>query len=132
MRMAISASLALDQAELADGLAEGRALLGVFRRRSASTFFAPPMQDAPSLKRPMFRMLNAMMWPRPISRSRFSFGTWQFSKKIGAVELPLMPIFFSSAPDGEAGKAALDDEAGKFLAVHLGEDDEHDRRSRRW
>ena len=38
-----------------------------------------------------------------------------------------MPIFFSSAPTENPGVAALDDEAGKFFAVHFGEDDEHIR-----
>ena len=53
-----------------------------------STFFAPPTHDAPSVNRPAFKMLNATMCPRPISCSTFSFGTLQFSRKIGVVELP--------------------------------------------
>ena len=35
-----------------------------------------------------------------------------------------MPIFFSSAPTVKSGIALLDDEAGKFLAINFGEDDE--------
>ena len=45
------------------------------------------------------------MWPRPASPSRFSTGTWTLSKKTGVVELPLIPIFFSSAPVDTPGKA---------------------------
>ena len=43
------------------------------------------------------------MWPRPISWSRFSFGTGAFSKNSGTVELPRMPILFSSAPTEKPG-----------------------------
>src|SRR2546429_3571460 len=70
----------------------------------ASTCFAPPTHEAPSVKRPAFKMLNATMWPRPISCSTFSFGTLQFSRKIGVVELPWMPILCSSLPALNPGK----------------------------
>ena len=66
-------------------------------------FFAPPTQYAPKVKRPAFSVLNATMCPRPASCSRFSLGTGEFSKIIGVVELPLMPIFFSSAPEENPG-----------------------------
>src|SRR6266700_2458210 len=69
-----------------------------------STCFEPPTQEAPSVKRPAFRMLNATICPRPISCSRFSFGTLQFSRKIGVVELPWMPILCSSLPGLNPGK----------------------------
>ena len=52
------------------------------------TCFEPPTHEAPSVNLPEFKMLKATMCPRPISCSRFSFGTLQFSKKIGVVELP--------------------------------------------
>src|SRR5271169_445531 len=48
-------------------------------------------------------MLNATMCPRPTSCNKFSLGTWQFSKKMAVVELPLRPIFFSSAPAENPG-----------------------------
>ena len=38
------------------------------------------------------------------------------------VELPLMPIFFSSAPGVDAGKRALDQKRRELLAADLGED----------
>ena len=56
------------------------------------------MAIAPSLKRPMFRMLKAILWPLPISPSRFSFGITASARMSGRVLLPLMPVFFSSAP----------------------------------
>ncbi len=59
---------------------------------------APPVTPAPSLKRPMFRMLKAILWPLPISPRRFSLGICASLKISGQVELPLMPVFFSSAP----------------------------------
>ena len=59
---------------------------------------APPVHPAPSLKRPMFRMLNAILCPLPISPSRFSRGITASARINGRVELPLMPVFFSSAP----------------------------------
>ena len=63
-----------------------------------STYFDPPTAEAPSVKRPAFRILNATMCPRPISCSKFSLGTLQFSRNIGVVELPWMPILCSSFP----------------------------------
>ena len=69
----------------------------------SSVPLAPPVQYAPRLNLPAFKMLNATMCPRPISCSRFSLGTTQFSKKIAVVELPFRPIFFSSAPAEKPG-----------------------------
>src|SRR5664279_1258067 len=66
---------------------------------------APPTQLAPSLKRPTFRMLNAMMCPLPISPSTFSTGTLHSFRMSGAVEEPRMPIFFSSLPTAKPGKS---------------------------
>jgi hypothetical protein len=60
--------------------------------------FDPPVVPAPSLKRPMLRMLKAILCPFPISPSRFSFGITASCRIRGRVELPLMPVFFSSAP----------------------------------
>ena len=117
--------LLLDQAELGDGLAERLALLGVLNGVAAGRLRAPPTQAAPSLKRPMFRMLNAMWWPLPISPSRFSTGTLQSARISGQVDEPRMPSLCSSAPDREPGRAALDDEGRELLAVDLGEDREH-------
>ncbi len=56
------------------------------------------MVPAPSLKRPMLRMLKAILCPLPISPRRFSRGTLASDRISGRVELPLMPVFFSSAP----------------------------------
>ena len=70
---------------------------------SASTCFAPPVQLAPSENRPAFSVLNATMCPRPISYSKFSLGTAAFSKNSGTVELPRIPILFSSAPMEKPG-----------------------------
>ena len=81
-------------------------------------------RTAPSFRRPRFRILNAMMWPRPISPSRFSTGTGTLSKKTGVVELPLMPIFFSSAPLDDAGKGALHEKRRELFAADLREDGE--------
>src|SRR3984957_12529392 len=64
----------------------------------SSAFLEPPMQETPRVWRPALSGLNATMWPRPISCRRFSFGMRAFSKNRGTVELPRMPILFSSAP----------------------------------
>ena len=47
---------------------------------TANTFFAPPIANGPSFSRPIFRILNAMICPRPISPSTFSAGTRTLSK----------------------------------------------------
>src|SRR6478609_8336747 len=52
----------------------------------------------------MFRVLNAMTAPLPISPSRFSLGTRQSLRMMGVVDDPRMPIFFSSAPDWKPGE----------------------------
>ncbi len=67
-------------------------------------------------------MLNAMMWPRPISPRTFSTGTLTLSKYTAVVELPLSPIFFSSAPGGNAGPRPLHQKRREFLAAHFRED----------
>src|SRR5438876_377563 len=85
-----------------------------------STCFDPPTQEAPSVKRPAFKILNATMWPRPISWSRFSLGTLQFSRKIGVVELPWMPILCSSLPGLKPGKVRSTIKA-EFFAVNFRE-----------
>ena len=59
---------------------------------------APALVMAPSLKRPTLRMLKAILWPFPISPRRFSFGITASARMRGLVLLPLMPVFFSSAP----------------------------------
>src|SRR5256885_11943653 len=69
-----------------------------------NTCFDPPTQEAPSVNRPAFRILKATMCPRPISCNKFSLGTMQFSRKIGVVELPWMPILCSSFPGLNPGK----------------------------
>ena len=65
---------------------------------------APPVTPAPSLKRPMLRMLKAILWPLPISPRRFSLGILASWRIRGRVELPLMPVFFSSAPSDTPGE----------------------------
>ena len=121
--------LVLDHAELGDGLAERLALLGVLERLMQNCSSHPPTANGPSFRRPIFRMLNAMMWPRPISPSTFSTGTLTLSKKTAVVELPLMPIFFSSAPGVTPGQAALHQERGELLAADFGEHREQVRRA---
>src|ERR1017187_6550439 len=64
---------------------------------------APPTQAAPSLKRPMLRMLNAMWCPLPTSPNRFSTGTWQSARISGQVEDPRMPSLCSSEPIEKPG-----------------------------
>ena len=73
----------------------------------------------------MLRMLNAILWPLPISPSRFSTGTLRVleDERAGRGAADAHLVLFG--PDGEAGRVALDDEAGELLAVDLGEDDEH-------
>ena len=100
--MAISPSLALIRPKSQSALPNAVRSFEYFDEAS-STSFAPPRQYAPSEKRPTLSVLNATIWPRPISCSRFSFGTGEFSKKSGTVELPRMPIFFSSAPAENPG-----------------------------
>ncbi len=46
----------------------------------------------------MLRMLNAILWPLPISPSRFSFGITASLRISGRVELPLIPVLRSSGP----------------------------------
>ena len=84
----------------------------------------PPVHIAPSLKRPKLSMLNAILWPLPISPSRFSAGTGASCRMTGVVDEPCRPILCSSLPLLTPRKRALDDEGGEVLAVHLGEDDE--------
>src|SRR5207248_1721509 len=80
----------------------------------ASELRAPPTHPAPSLKRPRFRMLKAMVCPLPISPSTFSTGTWQSLRMSGHVEDPRMPIFFSSAPTANPGKVRSTKNAVNF------------------
>ena len=79
------------------------ALSFVYLDEIPSTALHPPRHPAPNVKRPELSVLNATMWPRPISYSRFSLGIAAFSKKSGTVELPRMPILFSSAPTEKPG-----------------------------
>jgi hypothetical protein len=65
--------------------------------------FAPPVAIAPSLKRPMLRMLKAILWPLPISPRRFSLGMRASARIRGRVEEPLMPVFRSSGPSDTPG-----------------------------
>ena len=85
---------------------------------------APPTHMAPSLKRPMLRMLKAMMCPLPISPSRFSTGTWQSVRIRGHVEDPRMPILCSSAPIEKPGKVFSTRKAVNFVAIDFREDGE--------
>ena len=96
------AQLGFDQAEIAEALAERGTLFGIFRG-DFQNFFRAAQAIGAQVNRPAFSVLNATTWPRPGSCSRFSFGTGEFSKKIAVVELPLMPIFFSSAPAEKPG-----------------------------
>ena len=73
-------------------------------RQMDNTFFAALNAPGPSLSRPILRMLNAMMWPRPTSPNTFSTGTLTLSKYTAVVELPLIPILRSSAPLVTPGK----------------------------
>src|SRR5712671_2860003 len=83
-----------------------------------STCFEPPTQEAPSVKRPAFKMLKATMWPRPISCSRFSLGTLQFSRKIGAVEDVVRAFFIQL----RAGQRILRVGAGLRFGKAVGAD----------
>src|SRR5215475_11853551 len=97
MRIAISASFSFISPK--SPICLPKALRSrVYFEAVASTCLAPPTQLAPRVKRPEFRMLKATMWPRPISCSRFSLGTLQFSRNTGVVELPWIPILCSSLP----------------------------------
>src|SRR5260370_24006397 len=102
MRSAISPNLALINPKSQSRLPNAVRSFEYFDDASR-IFFAPPTQYAPNVKRPAFNVLNATTWPRPGSCNKFSFRTGQFSKNIGVVELPLMPIFFSSAPEENPG-----------------------------
>ena len=48
---------------------------------------------------------------------------------MAVVELPLMPIFFSSAPDDTPGRSALHQKRRELLAADFGEDGEQIRRA---
>src|ERR1700741_548244 len=102
MRIAISPNLALINPKSQSLLPNAVRSFEYFDDASR-IFFAPPTQYAPNVKRPAFNVLKATTCPRPASCRRFSLGTGEFSKNIGVVELPLMPIFFSSAPDENPG-----------------------------
>ena len=72
---------------------------------------APPTAPTPSFKRPMLRMLKAILCPWPIVPSTASTGIVQSSRKSGQVELPRMPELVLLGPDRQPGRAALDEEA---------------------
>ena len=118
-----SRQLGLDQTEIAYPLCRTRCAPSNISKRPSELLSRRPGNRRPSEKRPTLSVLNATMWPRPISCSRFSFGTGEFSKKIGIVELPLDAHLFFFRSGRKSGRAALDDEAGEFLAVHFGEHD---------
>ena len=72
----------------------------------------------------MFRMLKAMMWPLPISPSRFSTGTLQSLRieRAGRRAADAHLVLFRA--DGEAREVPLHQKRGELLAVHLREDGE--------
>ena len=72
--------LVLDQSEFGDRFAEGFAFLRVVQARRAALPLRRRTANAPSFKRPIFRILNAMMCPRPISPRTFSTGTGTLSR----------------------------------------------------
>ena len=120
MRIAISASLCWMAPNSA--IAEPNALRSLaYFKQMASTFFAPPTAPGPSFSRPMFRMLNAMMCPRPISPSTFSTGTLNVVEihGRGRAAFDAHLVFFGAA--GHAGKAALHQECCELLAAHFRE-----------
>ena len=59
---------------------------------------AAPTAPAPSLKRPMLRMLKAILCPCPTSPSTASAGTATSSRITCRVDEPRMPSFCSSGP----------------------------------
>ena len=63
-----------------------------------SDIFAPPIAAAQSFKRPIFKILNAMICPLPTSPNKFSTGTLQSWKYNCTVDEPLIPILCSSGP----------------------------------
>ncbi len=77
-------------AEIADLFSKGLALFRIFRSRREHVLRAAHAgsaeREAPG------------MCPRPISCSKFSLGTLQFSRNTGVVELPWIPILCSSLP----------------------------------
>ena len=77
--MAISASLCWIIPNSAIDFPKALRSLAYFSE-TRSTSLAPPMANGPSFSRPRFRMLKAMMCPRPISPSTFSTGTLTLSK----------------------------------------------------
>ena len=79
MRIAISASLCWIMPNSAIDLPNALRSLAYFER-AREHVLAPPTANGPSFSRPRFRMLNAMMWPRPISPSTFSTGTLTLSR----------------------------------------------------
>jgi len=54
------------KAEVADLVFQTLLRSLVYFEEVISTCFDPPTQEAPSVNRPAFRILNATMWPRPI------------------------------------------------------------------
>src|ERR1700738_344262 len=122
MRMAISANFARTSPKSPMGLPNAVRSLAYFDAVS-SVRLAPPVQYAPRLNLPAFKMLNATMCPRPTSCSKFSLGTWQFSKNRAVVELPFRPIFFSSAPAEKPGNPRSTMKHENFFPVHFREND---------
>ena len=67
-------------------------------RATARQSLAAPTEPAPSLKRPMLRMLNAILWPCPTWPSTLPAPTRASSRITWRVDEPRMPSFFSSGP----------------------------------
>ena len=63
----------------------------------------PPKANGPILYLPAFKTLKAIKCPCPFSPSRFSTGTFTFSKNTCLVDDPFIPSFFSSAPKVNPG-----------------------------
>ena len=63
-----------------------------------NALLAPPNVAAPNFNLPIFKILNAITWPLPISPNTFSTGTLQSWKYNCTVLEPLIPILCSSGP----------------------------------
>ena len=84
---------------------------------------APPVTPAPSLKRPTFRMLKAILWPLPISPEEVLLGDLGVGEDQGPGGAALDAGLLLLGAQGDPGRALLDDEGREVLAVHLGEGD---------
>ncbi len=95
--IAISASLCLIAPKLEMGCLNCSLVLA-YSTVPLNERLAPPIAAAHNFKRPMLRILKAILCPLPTSPNKFSTGTLQSWKYNCTVEEPLMPILCSSGP----------------------------------